>query len=260
MLRQRILSALVLIPAALLPAWYGGWFFVILAVVASVLLAWEWTRLTLGRFGPGGVALAAMAAGVAFLAHVMPRAAVMLILLAAVVAPRLQPVQGRSPWWLAAGAFYIGLPTLSLVWLRDAGRENLFWVLFLVWATDIGAYAAGRCIGGPKLWPRVSPKKTWAGLAGGVASAALVGWGMAAALSGQGPGVVVLPLASGILAVAAQAGDFAESWVKRHFGVKDSSNIIPGHGGVLDRLDGLLVAAPLVATLCLILGGGLSQW
>jgi phosphatidate cytidylyltransferase len=142
---------------------------------------------------------------------------------------------------------------LALITIREQGRGPLLWVLFLVWATDSGAYFAGRAIGGPKLAPRISPKKTWAGLAGGMLAAALVGWAMQ---NGVMPGAWRLAAASAALAVVAQAGDLAESGLKRYFGVKDSSQLIPGHGGVLDRLDGLLAVAPAVAVLALISPNG----
>jgi len=159
--------------------------------------------------------------------------------------------------WQVAGAPYIGLPVLALVWLRaDIGYQGTFWLLLVVWATDIGAYAAGRSFGGPLLAPRISPKKTWAGLAGGMVSAAMVGAATALVLGGAW-----LPLAaiSGALAVVAQAGDLAESHAKRHFGVKDASALIPGHGGLLDRVDGVLAVAPVVALLELFVGG-LPVW
>ena len=130
-------------------------------------------------------------------------------------------------------------------------------LLCVVWATDIGAYAFGRLIGGPKLAPRFSPKKTWAGLIGGMLSAAGVGAGIAA---WAGLAVVGFGLLSAGLAVMSQAGDLFESWVKRRFNVKDSSNIIPGHGGVLDRVDGVLPVAVVVAVLALVQGGGILTW
>src|SRR6202040_3785156 len=143
--------------------------------------------------------------------------------------------------WAAAGALWIGLGTAAFLYLALAGGRGMaLWLLAVVWATDIGAYAAGRSIGGPKLAPRLSPNKTWSGLAGGVASAALVG--LITAKLGGGPGGI-LALVSAGLAVVAQIGDLAESLAKRHFGVKDSSKLIPGHGGLLDRLDGLLAAS-----------------
>lgn len=257
MLRQRILSALVLMPVAVAAVWVGGWAFVALVVLAVVLLSWEWSRLCLGQFGTDGVFLALMSGLAAVLGHVVPYAAFLLVGLTALAMPWLGRWSTRSPLWMVVGAFYVGLPSLALIWLRDQGRDTVFWLLFLVWATDIGAYAAGRAIGGPKLAPRISPKKTWAGLAGGMVSAALVGY--ATGLLDDGPAGLLAGL-SALLAVVAQAGDLAESWVKRHFGVKDSSGIIPGHGGVLDRLDGLLATAPVVAVVCLAMGGGLSLW
>jgi phosphatidate cytidylyltransferase len=238
--------------------WAGSWVFVGLAALAGSLLAWEWNRLCRGRFDIVGKFMAAAAVAAVVIAHLAPVAALAVLLLAAVAAPFLDGRTLRRSWlWTTGGLLYVGLPALTMVWLRDQGRDLLLWLLFVVWATDIGAYAAGRTIGGPKLWPRVSPKKTWAGLVGGMASAATVGACVGAA-SDLPP--VSLALLSGFLAVVAQAGDLAESWVKRHFGVKDSSAIIPGHGGVLDRLDGLLAAAPVVAVLCLVNGGGFSQW
>lgn len=257
MLRQRILSALVLAPIALGAVWAGSWAFVALAALAGGLLAWEWTRLCCGRFGLSGFLLAAMAVAVAVLARMAPIGAVLVIFAALFAVPAAERTKPVVMLWMIAGVFYIGLPCFALVWLRELGRETLFWLLCLVWATDIGAYAAGRSIGGPKLAPSISPKKTWAGLLGGILSAAAVGvvTGMATDASVSG-----LACLSGGLAVMAQAGDLLESWVKRHFGVKDSSAVIPGHGGVFDRLDGLLVTAPVVAIICLTFGGGLSLW
>jgi phosphatidate cytidylyltransferase len=158
----------------------------------------------------------------------------------------------RARLWAAFGPVYGGLPSVALVWLRAdpaQGRTIIFWLLLVVWATDIGAYAFGRLIGGPLLLPAVSPKKTWAGLIGGALCAGVSGVGVGLTLGLAHP--LVLMAGSGAMAVVAQAGDLAESWVKRRCGVKDSSNIIPGHGGVLDRVDGLLVVAVAVAALLL---------
>jgi phosphatidate cytidylyltransferase len=257
LLAQRILSALVMAPLAGAAAWMGSWFFVAMVAACGGVIAWEWTRLCLGRFGAGGILLAAMAVIVPTLGLLIPAWSWAPIPLAAAAAPLVQRVGGRSLWWMVAGAFYIGLPILALVWVRGEGRETLFWLFFVVWATDIGAYAAGRTIGGPKLMPRVSPKKTWAGLAGGALSAAVVG---AVAAAAEGADARVLVLLSLILALVSQAGDLGESWVKRNFGVKDTSGIIPGHGGMLDRVDGLLAAAPVAAILCLAFGGGIPRW
>ncbi len=131
--------------------------------------------------------------------------------------------------------------------------EVILWILFAVWATDIGAYAAGRAIGGPKLAPRISPNKTWAGLGGGVLAAILIGVAAGAVVS-WAPSLE-LAILSGVLAVVAQGGDLFESGVKRHFGVKDSSNLIAGHGGFLDRLDGVLAAGVAMVVLLWARGG-----
>lgn len=257
MLRQRILSALVMAPVAIAAVWFGSWAFGALAALAGALLSWEWARLCRGRLGTSGWLLAAMAVIVAVAGGRHPAMGLGVIVAALCAVFLTDRADLRKRAWMIAGVLYIGLPCLALVWLREQGRETLFWLLFLVWATDIGAYAAGRLIGGPKLAPKVSPKKTWAGLFGGMCSAALVG---AATGLGTGDSPAVLATLSGGLAVVAQAGDLAESWVKRHFGVKDSSAIIPGHGGVLDRLDGLLSTAPVVAVICMTFGGGLPLW
>jgi len=151
------------------------------------------------------------------------------------------------------------LPCVLLLWLgraEGAGRVTVLWIFAVVWATDIGAYLVGRQIGGPRLAPRWSPRKTWAGLAGGTAGAALAGWATAGAL-GISP-MLPLVLVSAGLAIVGQFGDLAESVAKRRFGVKDSSGLIPGHGGLLDRLDGLLAVVPAVAVLSLI--GGALPW
>ena len=159
---------------------------------------------------------------------------------------------GWGMGWAIAGFFYALLPALALLWIRDRadqGLELLLWAFIVTWATDIGAYFAGRAIGGPKLAPAISPNKTVAGLAGGIVSAGLAGFAWVEATH--------LPLLliwiAPTLAVAAQAGDLFESWMKRRAGVKDSGRWLPGHGGVLDRLDGLVPVA--VVTAGLVLGG-----
>ena len=141
---------------------------------------------------------------------------------------------------------------------EQLGMTAALWVFGMVWATDIGAYAAGRTIGGPKLAPRISPKKTWAGLIGGMISAAAFGAGVAVAYGAARPGFAALLAA--VLAVVSQAGDFFESGVKRYFDKKDSGHLIPGHGGLLDRVDGLIVAAPVFALFHATLGKVLEWW
>jgi phosphatidate cytidylyltransferase len=256
MLKTRILSALVMIPVALGAAWYGNWAWVALMTVAGVALAWEWARITQGSFTIGGRILAAGAVLMPLTGWLNPLQGLLLILGTAVLAA-LPPVPaGRRRLWMPLGAVYIMLPQLALITIREQGRGPLLWVLFLVWATDSGAYFAGRAIGGPKLAPRISPKKTWAGLVGGMLAAGLVGWAMK---DGVAPAAWRLAAISAVLAVVAQAGDLAESGLKRYFGVKDSSQLIPGHGGVLDRLDGLLAVAPAVAALAFVAPGGWNE-
>jgi phosphatidate cytidylyltransferase len=148
-----------------------------------------------------------------------------------------------SPGWQLIGAFYITASTISFIWIAEQtnGMSIIYSLIAMVWATDIGAYIFGKLIGGPKICPELSPKKTWAGLLGGMVSASLTGLLMDE-----------LIYMGAAVAVVAQLGDFLESWVKRRFKVDDSGNLFPGHGGVLDRMDGLLLVAPVTALLMLL--------
>jgi phosphatidate cytidylyltransferase len=168
--------------------------------------------------------------------------------------------------WLTAGAVYAGAAAFCPIMLRadaDYGLVAIFFLFAVVWTTDIAAYFVGRIFGGPKLWPAVSPKKTWSGALGGLAGAIIAAFVVAsfAALS-HGAAIVLAAL----LSVASQAGDLFESHIKRRFGVKDASHIIPGHGGVMDRLDGFIFAAALATLIGLARGGwsgpgrGLLEW
>lgn len=258
-------------PVALAAVWLGPPWLSALVLAAAAGMGWEWARLCLrgAGFGLDGalvlatevLSVGALSVGAAGSAEAAGAAAC-LVALGGSAAVFLAAVLTRSaePPWIAGGTLWIALGALAFLWLAIApqgGREAILWLLGIVWATDIGAYAAGRSIGGPKLAPRLSPNKTWAGLAGGVVSAALVGL-LAARLTGGRP--LIPALASAILAVIAQAGDLAESLAKRHFGVKDSSNLIPGHGGLLDRLDGLLTAAMAAALMALVAGEAPLAW
>lgn len=153
--------------------------------------------------------------------------------------------------WKIVGLGYIGIPCLSLLFLREQanGVHIIYWMLAIIWATDIGAYFAGSIIGGPKIAPKISPKKTWSGLVGGVLCAVLVGYIAATIMKPHKPEYLII--LSFILSLYAQIGDLVESFVKRYFGVKDTGSIIPGHGGILDRVDSLVPVAPKVALVCI---------
>jgi phosphatidate cytidylyltransferase len=253
-LRTRILSAVILAPVALGLTWLGGWYFAALLAVAAVAMAFELSNLLSGM----GLLMRIMLGGFALLAIWLtaiggPFVALLASLMGLTFAVTIS-IMRSTPALSPVIAFpYLILPLISLVWLRldpEFGRVAIFWLLITVWATDTFAYFAGRSIGGPKLAPRLSPNKTWAGLVGGMVGAALVG-AITANWFGLGS-PLGLGLVSALLAVVAQAGDIFESALKRHAGVKDSGKLIPGHGGVLDRVDGIVTAAvgaALIATL-----------
>lgn len=261
----RVVSGVVALPPVLAAIHFGAPFFTALVVAGSLILWWEWchlcgqsVRAPASLAGSGFVLAALFAAAVG-----RPEAGLALAAAGSVLAWGWAAASGREAdrrhpvgdWggsrWIALGVLYIGLPTLLLLWLRDeVGRLTVYWLFILVWATDTGAYVFGRLIGGPKLAPRVSPKKTWAGLAGGMACAAAIGGGFAV-LVGAETWAGLAALSAG-LAVVAQMGDLFESWVKRRFGVKDAGGIMPGHGGLLDRVDGLLAAVVVAALIAMV--------
>jgi phosphatidate cytidylyltransferase len=263
-LRQRLASALVLVPVVLAAAYYGRPVWDVLVGIIGIFMAWEWAHLCnrggLSRAAAATIPLAALVVAVGAIFGVLPGLAVVAAgALLVGLGARLEAT--ANPAWLALGVVYVGLPCLALTWLRaipDDGRATLLWVLALVWATDTGAYVVGRRIGGPKLARRVSPNKTWAGLFGGMAAAACVGLAASILVAGVSPWIAALLGAA--LAVVEQAGDLCESAVKRRFGVKDSSRLIPGHGGVLDRVDGLLSVAIAVAGLSELVGHTILIW
>lgn len=271
-LRKRFLSAALLAPAAVLCVWLGAEAWTALMAAASALLAWEWVRLCgfSTRRLPGLVVpLAVLAAGT-FAVEGQWLVSVSLLCGGAVAVGALggEPIrhEGESQGvWLGFGVLYIGLAMVALIHLRgdaSAGRVNVLFLFVTVWASDIGAYAAGRLLGGPKLAPSVSPNKTWAGAAGGLLAAMAVGGAAAYVMASAGtpaPTGRVL-LVAGAVGLLAQAGDLFESWIKRRFHVKDSSSLIPGHGGLLDRLDGVIAAAPAAAVLGVLLGPGEALW
>lgn len=265
-LQKRFLSALVLGPAVLLCIWLGAEPWSVLVALASAILAWEWVRLCglKNRSLPGVVVPASvlLSAGLGVVERPLLALGVLLAgTVAAVIAGRLRPEGERPSRLFAFGVLYIGIFALSMVELRhdnEAGRANVLFVFMVVWACDIGAYLAGRAIGGPKLWPAVSPNKTWSGALGGLAAAVLVGLGTSQVLAPGGVGLAMLIAA--VLGVASQAGDLMESAIKRHFKVKDTSSLIPGHGGLLDRVDGVMAAAPVAMLIAFAAGQGHPLW
>ncbi|MGB8839889.1 MAG: phosphatidate cytidylyltransferase, partial [Aliidongia sp.] len=240
--------------------WYGPPATVVMAAFAAGLMAWEWGRL-IGR--PGRTRDTALMVGTA-------TAAVLTAGFASVAAGMVIPVAGivalalvgnrRRLGWTALGMAWIILPSIGFNWLRaePSGLRIVLWLLALVWSIDIAAYAVGRTIGGPKLAPRISPNKTWSGLLGGIAAAMLVGLATGWFYETGSPWRMML--LSGGLAVVEQIGDIAESLVKRRFGAKDSGSLIPGHGGLLDRLDGMLAVVAAVTLLTLFADGTIVTW
>ena len=242
-LRLRALSAAILVPIAMACVWIGGAAFDLLIAVTAFGLAAEWVALVRkaerqdsflpprgGRPGWGG--------------------------------ERRATFWSRPTMLLPAGLLYVAVTAASLAWLRGdpaVGRINLIMLLLLVWGSDVGAYLAGRTIGGPRLAPHISPGKTVSGAIGGLLAAIAVGL-LASGLLSHPPHLLRAALLAAVLGVVAQAGDLLESWVKRRFGVKDSGRLIPGHGGLFDRLDALLAAAPAAALLALLAGRGLAWW
>lgn len=242
----RALVGTLLIAVAAAALWWGGFAFWLLVAIVGIIMIGEWGGLHRASPEQKRLAQYALTVPVAIMAPVAagPGFLAFGLLLGAMFFIAIVTRNGM----LGIGALYVGLPVLALLALRGAEQGLLlaFWAMALVWACDIGAYFAGRTFGGPKLMPAVSPNKTWAGLIGGVAGAGLFGailtivgldWRLASATP--------------LLAVLAQSGDLYESWLKRCAGVKDSGNLLPGHGGLLDRLDGLVPVAPVAALLVL---------
>ncbi len=258
----RLRSALVLAPPVIAAIWFGSPLFVVMVAVGAAILSYEWWRLCADGSRSTAVALAAgvVAAPLAATFGSMPLAiAVVAVATAALTA--LSPRRGWARAWTAAGPLYLGLPCALLIWLRGDpvdGRETVIWLFAVVWASDVGAYLAGRTFGGPRLAPQISPGKTWSGAVGGVVIAGGVGCLVALAFGHDHP-ARALALAA-LFSLIAQLGDLAESWVKRRFGVKDSGSLIPGHGGLLDRVDALLLAALAMGLLTAVREGSIVAW
>ena len=254
-LPTRFAMGVAMIAVASLVTWFGGWPFRALVAIAAAIMLVEWADMhKVPRLWAwiGGLLAAGILLGVA--EYYYPNAAeegdlAWISFAPALGAALLLGLASRSIA-MGWGFAYIVIPSFALVvmsWVSEVAVGLVFWVLIVTWATDIFAYFAGRGIGGPKLAPRISPNKTWAGLIGGMAGAALFGWLTARYFGLEGP----FPWAGAAMGLIAQLGDLYESWEKRRAGVKDSGTLLPGHGGVLDRLDGLLAVA--LATMILLM-------
>jgi phosphatidate cytidylyltransferase len=246
---QRVLSGVALAAVALGVLWAGAWPFGVLVAVIAAVACWEWGRIVRSAAFDGNFLLHATIVVLATLAstagYAVPAAIALIVGAIVLIILRI----GARDMLTGLGVLAIGVPAVSLAHLRadrQLGFEAVLFLFVVVWMTDIGGYVFGRSIGGPKLWPSVSPGKTWAGAIGGLVLAAVAG-----ALTGglfADNDVAGAVLVAVMLGLAAEIGDLAESALKRRFGRKDASSLIPGHGGVLDRIDGLLAAA-MVATI-----------
>jgi phosphatidate cytidylyltransferase len=221
-LKKRIISAAALAPIVIAIVWIGGPLFDALMLIAAVLMAFEWCTMMNNE-----------------------------------KTSYLEEKERRV--WIGIGIAYIVISVVSLMYLRNIERGGLM-VLFLlltIWLVDSAAYFSGKIIGGPKILPQISPKKTWAGLVGGMLAAGILNMFIGGFM---GVPIITMFLFGAALAVISQVGDFFESWVKRKFNVKDSGALIPGHGGILDRVDGLATTAPVIAFLAAINGGVVPVW
>ncbi|MEB8386269.1 phosphatidate cytidylyltransferase [Rhodobacteraceae bacterium KMM 6894] len=245
-LAPRLISAVVMVVVGIVGLWLGGlWFAVGLWALGGVMM-WELSRmigapdLATGR----AVMLGGLGAGALALASVLPGMTVLPLLIAAAVVGAGQMPANRVTYGCFAAATLLACH--AMIVLRDVGGLGwILWVICVVVASDVAGYFAGRTLGGPKFWPAISPKKTWSGTIAGWLGAAVIGLIFAVVLNAG----VGLALVSVAVALAGQMGDIWESWIKRKMGIKDSSNLIPGHGGVLDRFDAMLGAALLASLL-----------
>jgi phosphatidate cytidylyltransferase len=266
-LALRVGSALVLVPLAIGTAYLGGWLFALFWGAAAMGVLWEWTAL-LTRNDQRSVLLtggASLALAVVLVAAGHLFAAVVVLAMGAIGAASLALAERRT--WVAGGIPYAGALALAPIVLRADDADGFLAVIFLfaiVWTTDISAYFAGRALGGPKLMPQVSPNKTWAGAVGGLIASVVVALALAK-MAGL-TALFALAMLAVVLSVFAQGGDLFESFLKRRFHAKDSGHLIPGHGGLMDRLDGFVSASVAAALIGLARGGfeapghGLLVW
>jgi phosphatidate cytidylyltransferase len=260
----RIITSLILIPSALAAVYMGGWILAAWASAAGVAMAREWVRIVHREPAVGwrlGVHAFAILASQALLVLGHADYAMASIFLAALIGNVLALRNEERSIWTVMGILFIAFPCLAFAHLRTLnpyGFETVVWLLCIVWATDSAAYLAGSIFQGPKLAPRISPNKTWAGAIAGLAAGIVIGIVLT-----QLTGFAAHPAYVGVCALVSlltQCGDLAESLMKRTYGVKDASDLIPGHGGALDRLDGLIVATSGVALLAVLTGQSPLMW
>ena len=266
-LGARLISALVLAALALALIWLGGLWTAALAGLTGAAILAEFLSITRAgrvRCHLGGLIAFAGVGGTGAAAALWSAAAGTVWLgwsLLVAVGTEWARGRAREALWVGVGTAYVGSAALGLVYLRENvanGLMVLLWLVTIVVAADVGAYFAGRLLGGPRLWPRVSPGKTWSGALAGLAAAALAGSVVARAVGNEASEVIAY--LSAALAVVSQLGDLAESALKRHFGVKDSGSLLPGHGGLLDRFDSLMPVVITVALAAWAGGGRVAGW
>ncbi len=249
-LRSRLVWGSALAAIALALAYAGPIPFAVLVLVVALFVSWEWGRMVRGVSADVAFFVQAIAVTAAVVLTTAGYAALAVAVIVTAAIILIPLVFGRGARLSALGAFYVGLPSVSLIWLREDAPYGLLAILLIfavAWSSDVAAFAAGRAIGGPKLWPRISPNKTWAGLLGG-ATACVIAGAIFAQFTDTSPlRLMLIALGLGLIA---QAGDLGESALKRLFGFKDASSLIPGHGGFMDRIDSIVavaVAAGLIA-------------
>ena len=261
----RAASAVILAPLAMLAVWFGGHWILAVLLMASVVLSMEWARMSAPSDWKAITAAVALALAATLLSNPAEALSFSLVLLVfgAAAAGLFARIRGQSPVDAAYGVLYIGWPMLLLIWLRDGNTAvGFYWVTLafvVAWASDIVAFLVGSAVGGPKLWPRFSPNKTWSGFIGGLLAGTLAGAAMAALPEAGVRAIEWSALLGLAAALATMAGDLWESALKRRFGVKDAGTLIPGHGGLMDRVDGLMFAVVVIAVgrvLSMYFGGG----
>jgi phosphatidate cytidylyltransferase len=268
-LPKRLLSAVVMIFLALWTLFRGGWVFDLFWCICGLLIHWEWQRMVdqsalMKRLIIGSIIILL----IAFLAQSHNAELAFMVLVLGVAAVGFSAPKGQGLWH-SAGVLYAGAMVLAIYVLRHSvldGIEAIIWLFALVWGTDVMAYVGGRIIGGPKLWPRISPSKTWSGFITGVCSGACLGVVVLSLMSSSTLSMTNVFVLGLLTCALAQAGDLFESSIKRHFHIKDASHLIPGHGGFMDRLDGFIFAVVFAACVGSVLAGvaaashGLVAW